>query len=311
MNEDAALGGRPDRRPVFQTSEEATSWADQWASARVPSPLVVDLAQAEKDHFRRFNTDYGRFVLQTEAEFTCLADLIDQLNFVDRSDWPTHRAIQFALVAHNLKTFYSAFDRLVRGHYDDATTLIRVLYETFVRLLFISCHPDNAYSALGFKPPKGVRRFNLTNFLADDLGLDWSTKYEIMSVFAHSNSFRVLESLRRALERTDEPERFGLSLSFDARSAETVMPFFQFVLLTHLRFAVERLAIAGLGAGPQALAESSGACDLLSYGLRTSPKTYWRDVANDLDLLFEMLDIADTRGDWRAFLRTSRAENPT
>jgi hypothetical protein len=69
----------------FESSAEAVAWADQWVAPLVPSALALDLAEGERDHFRRFNTEYGRFVVQTEAEIACLAELIDQLNFVDRS----------------------------------------------------------------------------------------------------------------------------------------------------------------------------------------------------------------------------------
>lgn len=104
------------------------------------------------------------------------------------------------LAAYNVKTFYSALDRLTKGYYEDSITLTRGLYETFVRTLFISCHPDDAYNALIFKPPKGERAFNLTNFLRNELGLEWETKYGVMSTFAHSNSLQVLSALQRALE---------------------------------------------------------------------------------------------------------------
>ena len=64
----------------------------------------------------------------------------------------------------------------------------------------------------------------------------------VMSTFAHSNSFQVLSALQRALERSGEPELFGLGFDHDPSLAEAAIPFLQLVLLAHLRFAAERLA---------------------------------------------------------------------
>lgn len=278
--------------------------ADDWAHDHLPSATVLELTDLERDHFKSFNVEYGRFVGQVEVEFTALVDLIDAINFVDRAAWPRHRAVQYALVAYNVKTFYSALDRLVRGYYVDCITLTRSLYEAFVRLLFISCYPDDAYSALS-RPPKGVRSFNLTNFLDHDLGLEWESKYDLMSGFAHSNSMQTLLALDRAIKRVGEPERFGLSHKFDPTLADLAGPFLNFALVAHLRFATERLA-DDLVDLPQ-LRVAHEAVDLLMFGLRDHPKQYWQVVSADLDLLFRMLPVADARQDWKAFLAAVRA----
>jgi hypothetical protein len=184
--------------PEFESDEQARDWADAWVEEHLPAEVVVSTTQAEREHFESFKKDYGRFVAQFEVEYAALVKVIDDINFVERSSWPDHRAVQYVLAAYNVKTFYSAVDRLARGYYEDCITLTRSLYETFARVLYISCHPDNAYSALVFNPPKGVRKFNLTNFLRDELGLDRGSQYAIMSTFAHSNSYLSLVALRRA-----------------------------------------------------------------------------------------------------------------
>lgn len=37
------------------------------------------------------------------------------------------------------------------------------------------------------------------------------------------------------------------------------------------------------------------------YGLTTHTKDHWKMVAADLHTIFAMVDVADRRGDWRAF----------
>lgn len=293
----------------FENSEQAQRWADFWVAHHVPSALVLKASEQERDHFRRFNQDYGRFVAQFEVEFTTLVELVDRFNFVDRSAWPPHRFVQYALLAYNAKTFLSALDRLVKGHYEDSIALTRSLYETFVRTLFVSCYPDDAYSVVG-KPPKGVRRFNLTNFLSYDLGLEWDTTYGVMSTFAHSNSSQVLMALKRAHDREGEPERFGVNFNYNPTLAETAIPFLQFAILAHLRFSMERLVEGTPLPEEPPLTTAKEAAAFLAYVLADHPKEYWRQVAADLDLIFRMLPVADRREDWIAFLRAARDGTP-
>jgi len=293
--------------PRFTDDEEAEQWADAWVQRELPTEFLRRITDNEAEHLRWFEGEYGRFVTQAEAEYAALATLIDGLNGVERSAWPAHRSIQYVLIAYNLKSFQSALDRIAKGYYEDGITLTRGLYETFVRCLFVSCYPDDGYSALVFIPPKGVRRFNLTSFLRDNLGFEWDAKYGVMSRFAHSNSHHVALALKRALDREGDPESFGMKVAPDASMAEAAIPFFQFVLLAHIRFVVERLLD---GVAPGALDDStaSESVDLLTYALVNHPKEYWRMVAGDLDLLFAMLKVADRREDWHAFLSFMRGD---
>jgi hypothetical protein len=291
--------------PEFETNEQAVQWVDAWVADRTPSPLFLVAGEREREHFALLNQEYGRFIVQFEVEFTALAELTDRINFADRSEWPEHRSVQYVLLAYNAKTFLSAVDRLVKGYYEDSITLTRSLYETFIRMLFVSCYPDDAYSVIG-KPPRGVRQFNLTGFLRTDLELEWETTYGLMSTFAHSNSYQVMMALKRAIDREGDPERFGVTFDYDSRLAEAAMPFLHFVLLAHLRFLVERIVDGTTITDQPSLSTAREAVDFLTYGLVNHPKEYWRNVAADLDLLFKMLALADRREDWKSFLRTTR-----
>lgn len=290
----------------FQSDDEARDWADAWVQGHVPSAVVANIKHLEVEHFRRFNVEYGRFVPQFEVQYSTLVEVLDAVNYVDRSSWPQHRSVQYALLSYNVKTFHSAVDRIMRGYYEDGITLVRGLYETFVRTMFVSCYPDEAYSAFMFKPPKDVRRFNLTNFLEHDLGVRWATKYEVTSAFAHSNSLDTLRALTRAVNHDGVPEVFGFRLEFDVRLAEVAVPMLNFVLLTHLRFAQEALLQSAPTATPDLVTSLRESIGLLAYGLTAHPKDYWHTVASDLDLLFEMLAVADRREDWKAFLKDRR-----
>lgn len=284
--------------------ERTRASIDLWTRAHRPSSVTGDMTTQVNAHQQAFRRDYGRLDDQLEVEYSALVRLTDSLNFLDRSSWPAHRPMQFALVAYSLKTFQSVLDRLRTGFYEDAVTLLRVLYETFLRVAFVSCHRDDPWGALVRKPAPGTPDFQVTNFVRDVLRLDWETNYAIMSVFAHSNGLLVLEAIQRAADRQGQPERFGPSIELEPRLAELVAPFVQFVLLGNLRLLVRWRADLAASDSDPVVEAAHDSERLLTFGLDSHPKEYWRQVSRDLDYLMELVQVADVGGDWRALARS-------
>jgi hypothetical protein len=285
----------------FANNDDARAWADGWIRQNAAAGVLSELLDLERENAEIFDSEYGRFASQFDVEYGALARLIDELNFVDRSCWPRHRFIQYVLLAYNLPSFSSALDRYRRGYYADALALVRGLYETFLRMVFVSCNREEPWGALG-KAPKGVVAFNATGLVRDHLKLPWLKNYSVTSAFTHSNTFLVSEALIRAEQQVGEPERIGLKVFFDRRLAELVGPLLSFTLLLHLRFAVDRLTCRGeLQVSSLPLAQE--AVGLLTYGLESHEKEYWTGVASDLEFLFELLAVADDGGDWRELVR--------
>lgn len=280
---------------------------DAWVAANLPSGFTTDLRAMEMDHVAVVSAEYGRMFAQLDVELTALAQLIDVVNFVDRTDWPPHRTVQYLLIWANAKSFHSAIELLLKGHYEDCLAITRGLYETFVRTVFISCYPDAVASTLMPSPPKGERRFNLTNFLEHDLGLEWEANYKVMSTFAHSQAIVVLGAWQRALAREGEPERFGISHGFETERFELAAAFLQFVLLAHLRCVTDRLVGSSAVPDYDVLATALEARDLLQFCLEDHPKPYWQRIRGDLDYVFEVMEMADTGGDWKGFSRPADA----
>jgi hypothetical protein len=288
----------------FDDEPAASAWIDEWVHMHLETAVTQGLPELERQHFGEFSTEYGRFVGQFEIQFSALASVVDQLNFVDKSAWPQHRPLQYVLVAYNLRSFVSALDRLARGYYEDCFAITRGLYETFVRLMWMSCHSEQAFVAVVRNAPAGLPQFNVTNFLRDQLKLEWGSQYSVLSAFAHSNSYGVLQAMQRNARREDEPERFGLGLAFRRDLAEAAIPLLQFVLLTHLRFVIERLVGHAELPRPEVSVLAAEAAGFLMYVTASQPNRSWRQVASDLDRLFAMLAVADAGGDWRAALRS-------
>ena len=285
---------------AFESHEDAQAAVDDWVLRNSPSLTADDLARCERDHLQVFGERYGRLHAQFDVAFDQLVGAIEQVNYVDQRAWPPHRALQYILLSHNLKAFISAMDRLSRGYYEDSAVLSRTMYETFLRAIFISCHGENPWGAFPVTVPKGVPKFNATNFARDGLRLDWEPIYSTMSAVAHSNFPRVASSLRRIENREGEPELFGLTFEDDAATLEFAASFLPFLLAAYTRFVVERLVGDAVVERPEQLSVARESVEWTSFMLSTNEKAIWRAAAADLDYLFDLLDFADSGGDWRA-----------
>lgn len=286
-------------------ADDFMAWLDEWVEEQLPSDVISRLIEEERAHAAAFTKEFGRFAVQFEAMYSAHVRLLDDVNFIDKSTWPPHRAVQYVLLSYNAKTLYSAFDRLMRGHYEDSLALIRGLYETFVRALWVSAYPSVAYNVLVAKPPEG-RQFNLTNFLRDDLKLERETNYGVLSAFAHSNSHAVLQALIRAAEQEGEPERFDTHVRFDQKSVELVGPLLLFVLLGHLRLVVDLLVGDIPPRDADRMRVAREALQALTRMVRENPKDYWQRVANDMDWLFVVLASADRGEEWKDLVKARR-----
>lgn len=282
----------------FNSAGDARDWADQWVRAHIPAAVQEELATFEAEHLQRFLTDYGRGHDQFYVQYDALVRLVDEVNFIDKTDWPGHRVPQYVLLAKNLKALHSAMDRLSKGFYQDAVTLLRGSYDAFLRAVHISCYPADPYAVLVDKPPAGTTRFNATNLVESQLRLNWRFLYQLMSVFAHANTFEALKSLREMQDGYSE--RFGLTFEDDKALRELAFPFLQLVLLAFLRFVLE--VIIGAGAmsidEPGLISTSQESVQLLTYGFDHHEKERWPQLSADLDYVFEIISVADAGGDW-------------
>ena len=165
---------------------------EMYKHAEAPSQVVLDIKYFEDSHTRLMLKKFNRYISHFEHSFDLLVNLILLINYLDKKSWPKHRILQFLLLKNNLNPLYSAFDRLVKGFYFDATILLRTTYEAFIKILFISYFPNDPYVALASKTPKGQLQFNLTNFLKDHLRVDWNFIYNVSSSFSHSYNFQTL-----------------------------------------------------------------------------------------------------------------------
>ena len=294
---------------TFESDEAAAAWADKWSGLHLPSQVVLDISAGEREHFIEFNRDDGRFVCQFEVQFRPSPPLSTGSTLSTKG--LGRHIVRFSLYCRlNVKSFNSALDRLARGYYEDCFAMTHGLYETFIRLMWISCHPNDAYAAVVRKPPAGVPQFNLTGFLSDELKLSLGGALQRAVGVWHSSSHQVLLAMatHRSARRRAGAVRSDGRLQVRARGSG-----WSTAQLHPSRPSTFR------GRAPHWLGDKSGRVCAQArtrinrssdYGMASHSKEHWRDVAADLDALFVMIEIADKDGDWRSAIAEHSSSRP-
>jgi len=208
-------------------------WLHQITQSKISVyPRVLDW---QSNHQTRFRDKYGGFITYVEFGVDRLVKLIHALNYVNKSDYPPQRALQLLLLVNNTGTLVSAFECLKSGFYVDSLILSRANFEAIIRIMFCSYYPKDADSTLLQKTQDGKPRFNVTNFLRDNLKLDWTDFYRLLSSFGHSNIFSVLLDYGE-IAREGQKKPLSFSLSVDTKKIEIAINFINFHLWNFCRF---------------------------------------------------------------------------
>jgi len=260
------------------------------------TPILEGIQVFKNKHGAYMRRNYGRFMDQFEMFFACMTDYAHNVNYFDKSHWPTNRGLQFIIMTFSLKQLHSSYDLLVSGVYEDAITLIRSAYESFLRMVFISCHPEcpaNAY----YSPGQVGARFNATNFVRDELGLSW-TAYSITSAFAHSNMYKVMgEAIGIGWNKSSKP--VNLDYELDKDMIELTVNFIDFLLDAYL-MAYDQLFTIDISSHKSRdklqphidkLKSYAAICHESLKGHKAN--IYWREVAVDVEYIFTLIKTMD------------------
>lgn len=258
---------------------------------------VDNIVDYQSTHLAYFQQAYGRFMSQFKMYFSAIVDTGNNINYLDKSHWPKHRALQFIIATHALKQFYSAYTLLLDGAYEDAIALQRSIYESFLRILFISMYPEDSYNAYDYKVGKkqtGIK-FNATN-LVKDLGLDWST-YDIMSKFAHSNMYRVVET-GASVANGQQKEAIVLIYEKDDDMISVVVNFMLFLLVIFLHLFSETFTVNYSPAEKDVKKHLDIIREYANISLEVlknhDVSKYWQQVGNDVDDIFKLIATLDS-----------------
>ncbi len=257
---------------------------------------INEISQFQINHQKYINQHYYPFICQFEMYFSMLVDVSYNLNYINKKHWPINRGFQYVMATHSLKQFYSAYELFLDGFYDDAISLQRSIYESFLRIVYVSCNPKtphNAYTTKGEKGPK----FNATNFVKKELGLDWES-YSIMSAFAHSNKYRVMgEMVDNIMKGQKEP--VALKYEVDKNMISVVLNYFLFLFVIFLGLFSEvfTVVIDDYKNQPILIAQLQKLREYAETARLTlkshSENNYWRKTGKELDYIFELIKTLD------------------
>jgi hypothetical protein len=259
---------------------------------------INDIQDFQNTHNRYMSVNYRPYMNQFEMYFCALDVYSRSVNYLEKKDWPKNRGFQFIIATHALKQFYSSYILLNSGFYGDSLTVLRSVYESFVRILFISCHPEapaNVYKAKGQVRPS----FNASGLMNDELKLNW-TKYNILSVFAHSNMYVVMEDMIEiGINKKQKPVHLDYKKDDDMIGATS--NFILFLLSAFLKLYDELFVVDISGRKDKVHIQVH--IDLLNqYSsiaheslLGHTESEYWRKASVDLANLLELMKSMDDK----------------
>jgi|GEM_PF-6181227 len=203
-----------------------------------PAQTTLDILQYVKKHRALVLNEFGKYIKYFEDYFDVLNMEIKALNYSEKKAWPNHKRIQYLMFPETLKTLHRAFEDIVDGYYDEATMLLRSVYETYIKIIFLSSYPENWH--IIFFSKKGEKKFNLTNFVEVELKLDWKFMYRAMSHIYHAKTYR---NFNRIVEMS-QGKHSEIALKYDYNEKDISMPL---NISTFLLYALFHFALISFG----------------------------------------------------------------
>ncbi len=258
----------------------------------------------ERKHESEMRREVGRFCAQTELYHATIMGILHNLNYIEK-DFKPYKSLQFMIAVNNQKSLVSAYRLLKSGMYDDALVVMRVAYESFLRIIFINLNQDHPYNAVIYAPDEGAK-FNVKSLVEEQLKLSWS-HYSILSSFAHGNLYRISID-RNAHLNAEEPQPITVKYEVEKDMISLCTNYLSFLTLATLWLAVEHLRPTDeqISANKRLLElyKTADECkELLYTTLLNHPNgEVWSVAASDLANIFKLLKITskETDKDWKS-----------
>ncbi len=177
--------------------------------------------------------NFGKYLKNFEDYFDILNNAIFNLNYMPKKHWPQYKGTQFLLFPETLKTLHRAHEDLFDGYYEESMMLLRSVYETYIKMIYIAIHPNDIESI--FYKRAGKRNFNLSNFVKDELNLDWGWLYKLLSSISHGKTYKHLDLwIKTSTGKYKDKISLYYKYDKDAISRPINMSIFLLYLLFHL-----------------------------------------------------------------------------
>ena len=266
--------------------------------------VVKEIIDERNSH----EVEFSHLSYHFETLYAFLVRNFSNVNYINNKiSWPSYRYVQFINFNKNLPTLYVSFDCLMSGFYGESMMLFRPVYEAFIKNVYITCNPIDPGAVIAGKKGKMNSRFNLTNFIEQELCLDWS-KYFLSSTFSHSNQYYV----GKEIEKINNNPHSG-SFPFVEKTWDPLIPlhFIRFMLLVYLKsfvtlFATETNEKITL----EDINDAKEFIRLIEADFNTikNPKglEYWPTVIKDVQDIFGLMTEVESGGEWRAVWKEIR-----
>lgn len=198
--------------------------------------VVANVIEFKKSHINWFIGRFNRgFIKYFEIAFDSIIESNYQINFEDKTERPEQRTIQWLLIKNNLMTLYWAFELLTAWSYVDSLILIRSLFESLIKLIYLSHFPDQKEQVI--IPIPWTKQFNLTKF-QEKLGIDWS--YKLLSTYSHSNWYHTLKEISSIVKEW-EKNPIEIVLEKNEDEASRALNRINFIIWNYVYFIKEFL----------------------------------------------------------------------
>lgn len=130
--------------PPARTKEESADLIGRLDALTKASDTtqIINIQDYQAKHVRFMRKNYGRFMDQFEMFFCAMTGYSHNINYLDKKGWPINRGFQFVIATSSLKQFHSAYTLLCNGAYEDAVTILRSIYESFLRIILYHAIPN-------------------------------------------------------------------------------------------------------------------------------------------------------------------------
>ena len=202
-----------------------------------PAKTSEDIYVFIEQHREWAKIKLGKMFDLFEYCFDELNIIIQYLNYVPKENWNKQKSTQYLIIPETMKTLHRSIEDALDGYYDESIMLNRSVYETLIRVVFLSCYPDE-WEAV-FIERKNKMRFEVTGFVKDHLKVHWHWQYQLMCCVAHS---KIYNHLSRIKEINEDPVKgtvfLKYSKDFTALSAAMNISLFNLCALVHILVSI-------------------------------------------------------------------------
>lgn len=201
------------------------------------APIIKSFYEFQEKHKAIVLNKYSNPVKYMEDVTDFMIRIIYELNFLDKSQWPHHRTYQYLFFPGALLSLWRSFQTAIEGFYGESVMIIRSVFESYLRMVFISFYPQSWESAVSKIKLKNRPNFSVSNFIEHKLKVDWVWIYEFQSYYSHAKQFEVIKTLKQTISGVLQ-EPIVCRLAFDEKQFRMCLNFCcisTYALLTLIR----------------------------------------------------------------------------